>query len=86
MVPRRGTVTYRKALGQVIRGRRKELDLSQEEIGFRAEIDRTYLTGLEAGTRNPTLDTILRVAKALDAKPSRLLAEAEASMARKRKN
>lgn len=39
---------------------------SQEERAFRAELDRTYISLLERGLRNPTLTTIAALAKALD--------------------
>lgn len=51
--------------------------MSQEELGFRAEVDRTYISGLEGGTRNPTLETLLRVSKALGVKLSTLIQVAE---------
>lgn len=80
MTPRRETAPYRKALGEAIRGRRAKLDLSQEEVAFEAEVDRTYWSGLEAGARNPTLETLLRVANALGVRLSRLLGEAESHL------
>lgn len=84
MAPRRETPPYRRALGEAIRKRRKRLGLSQEGFGEEARIDRTYMSGLERGTRNPTLETILRIADCLGASPSELLAEAEASMGKHR--
>lgn len=60
-----------------MRARREELDLSQEELGFRADLDRTYISGIERGVRNPTLKIIGRLAKALSTRPSKLLAAAE---------
>ena len=51
--------------------------LSQEELGFRADLDRTYVSGIERGVRNPTLMIIGRLAKALGTRPSRLLIAAE---------
>ena len=77
MAPRRETAPFRKALGQVIWETRGALGLSQEELGFRAEVDRTYVSGLENGTRNPTLETIIRIAEALKMRPSKLLSLAE---------
>ena len=80
MTPRRETIPYRRALGEAIRVRRAKLGLSQEDVGFEAEVDRTYMTGLEAGARNPTFETLLRVARALGVGPSRLMADAESRM------
>ena len=70
--------TLCKAFGAAVRTRREELDLSQEELGIRAgEMDRTYVSGIERGVRNPTLKIIGRLAKALHTKPSKLLASAD---------
>ena len=67
-----------KAFGAAVRTRREALDLSQEELGIRAgEMDRTYVSGIERGVRNPTLKIIGRLAKALRTRPSQLLASAE---------
>ena len=66
-----------RAFGAAVRARREELDLSQEELGFRSELDRTYISGIERGVRNPTLKIIGRIAKALGIRPSRLLLDSE---------
>ena len=42
-----------------------------------ADLDRTYISGLERAVRNPTLATMERIAKALGVKLSELVAEAE---------
>jgi transcriptional regulator with XRE-family HTH domain len=55
------------------------LDLSQEELGFRAGLDRTYVSGVERGVRNPTLKVVGRLAKALGTPASKLLAAAQRS-------
>ncbi len=57
--------TARKRFGAVIRERRKELGLSQEALAHECEMDRTYIGGIERGTRNPALKNILKVCKAL---------------------
>lgn len=50
-----------------MRRHRELLRLSQEELASRSGIDRTYISGVERGVRNPTLDVMQRVAKALGA-------------------
>ena len=76
MVPRDEWSGLCKAFGASVRRRREELDLTQEGLGFRADLDRTYVSGIERGVRNPTLKIIGRLAKALAIKPSKLLAAA----------
>lgn len=56
----------RVILGARVRELREELGLSQEAFAHRAELDRTYVSGIERGRRNPTLDVIYQLAEALD--------------------
>ncbi|MBB3458819.1 transcriptional regulator with XRE-family HTH domain [Rhizobium sp. BK313] len=44
---------------------RRERQLSQEELSLRAKVTRAYLSGIEAGTRNPTVDMLARLGDAL---------------------
>ena len=53
--------------GSAVRRHRELLRLSQEELAARAGIDRTYISGVERGVRNPTLELMQRIAKALGA-------------------
>jgi transcriptional regulator with XRE-family HTH domain len=41
------------------------MDISQEELGFRTGLDRTYISGIERGERNPSLKNIGKLSKAL---------------------
>lgn len=56
-----------------VRRRRLELNLSQEELGERAGVHRTYVGMLERGEKNVTIYNIERIALALDTEPSSLL-------------
>ncbi|MGU3308529.1 helix-turn-helix domain-containing protein [Pseudomonas sp. M5A4_2d] len=51
--------------GLAIRRHRELLRLSQEELASRANIDRTYISGVERGARNPTLHVMQKIATAL---------------------
>jgi transcriptional regulator with XRE-family HTH domain len=51
--------------GAAVRRHRELLRLSQEELASRAAIDRTYISGVERGVRNPTLEVMQRIARAL---------------------
>ena len=64
------------AFGAAVRARRERLGLSQEAFAHKADLERSYVSGIERGRRNPTLKAISRLAKALRTKPSRLLAAA----------
>jgi transcriptional regulator with XRE-family HTH domain len=48
-------------------------ELSQEALGYRADLHRTEVSLLERGLREPRLATIVRVARALKVPPSELL-------------
>lgn len=54
-----------KRFGDNVRARREAQDLSQEQLAERADLDRTYVSGIERGVRNLSLLNITRVAKAL---------------------
>jgi CheY-like chemotaxis protein/DNA-binding Xre family transcriptional regulator len=56
----------KKFIGSWIRSHRSERGLSQEELAQRAGLHRTYISDLERGARNPTLDSLDRLAAALD--------------------
>ena len=64
-------------LGNAIRDRRISLYLSQEELGSRARLHRTYVTEVENGLRNISMITLLRIARALKNRPSSQIITAE---------
>jgi len=53
------------AFGVRIKDLRTEMNLTQEKFAHKAKIHRTYLVGIETGSRNPTLTMIHQLAKAL---------------------
>jgi len=63
-------------LGAAVRSRRLALGLSQEALADGAEIDRSHMGKIERGERNVTFLNILRIAKAINCKPSDLLHDA----------
>lgn len=65
---------HRAAFGARVRELRNEHGWSQEDFAHRAELDRTYVSGIERGVRNPPLDIIYRLAQTLDVPASDLLA------------
>ncbi len=77
--PRRGETDkkWARAVGDAVRARRSELKWSQERLAFAAKLDRTYISGIERGVKNPTIQTLRKIAGALEFRPSELLARAE---------
>ncbi len=58
----------RKKFGKRVRSLREEQGLSQEELGFKADLHRTYIGAVERGEQNISLDNIGRLAKVLKVK------------------
>jgi transcriptional regulator with XRE-family HTH domain len=54
-----------KAFGSRVRSIRTEKKLSQERLAENADIDPTYISGIERGLRNPGIKNVARIAKAL---------------------
>ncbi len=65
----------RRDLGATVRKRRVALGLSQEQLAERADLHWTYVGGIERGERNVSLLNIVKIARALNTSPSRLLAD-----------
>lgn len=63
------------AFGQRIRAIRNRRGISQESLALKCGLDRTYISGIERGTRNPSLTNILKIATALDVPPSELFVD-----------
>ena len=77
----RGRKTSPEALfGEEVSRLRKRLGVSQEELAFRAEVHRTYISQIERGIKSPTLAVILKLSRALGCLASRLVTEVEKRM------
>ena len=68
----------RKAFGVVISRLRVEKGLTQENLSGLAGIARSHLAALESGQKTVKLDTLWRIADALEVNPSELVRRAEA--------
>lgn len=64
---------WRAVVGKNVRRLRQERGLTQEQLAFDADIDLTYLGGIERGRRNPSVLVIARVATSLGTTPDVLL-------------
>lgn len=63
----------RQILATNMRLARIAAGISQEELAHRAGIDRTYVSGIERGKRNPTITVVARFAEALGTTAANLL-------------
>ena len=63
-----------RTFGAWVRELRQRKKLTQTDVAQRAGISLTYVSEIERGVRNPTLAVIVRLARALDASPSQLVA------------
>lgn len=61
-----------KKFGDNVRAQREAQALSQEQLAERADLDRTYISGIERGVRNLSLLNVVRLAKALQISTSTL--------------
>ena len=68
------------AFGKLVAGLRKAARLSQEELAERAGLHRTYVSQVERGLKSPTIVTLLRLSRALDTTPSKLMRQLEAEL------
>nr|WP_305959604.1 helix-turn-helix transcriptional regulator [Aurantiacibacter sp. 219JJ12-13]MDP5263020.1 helix-turn-helix transcriptional regulator [Aurantiacibacter sp. 219JJ12-13] len=62
-----------KRLGKNVARLRKERGESQEAFADHAGIHRTYISDIERGARNPTIEVVAKIAKALGVRPGELL-------------
>ncbi len=62
-----------RSVGQCVAKHRRGKGLSQEALAEKADIDRTYLSDIERGVRNPGIRNVIIIARALEITPSNLL-------------
>jgi transcriptional regulator with XRE-family HTH domain len=68
------------AFGRILRRRRHAVGVSQEELAHRAELHRTFVSMLERGERNPSLEVIRKLASALGTTAGSLVTETDEEM------
>lgn len=59
--------------GKILKILREERNLSQEQLANKSTLDRTYISLLERGLRQPTLNTVFLLSNALNIKPTCLV-------------
>ncbi|RZI59970.1 MAG: XRE family transcriptional regulator [Pseudomonas sp.] len=65
------------ALGAAIRSTRLEQGLAQEELAFRSQIERSYMSSIERGMQNVGVMTLVRLAKELEISLASLMSKAK---------
>ena len=61
------------AFGHVIRELRNQQNISQEKLALISDMDRTFISLLERGLRQPSLKSILRLSESLKIRPGELI-------------
>lgn len=56
--------------GRILQEKRQEKGLSQEQLAQRCNLDRTYISLLERGLRQPTINSLFNISKGLGISPS----------------
>ena len=74
-------IDLKTLLGMAIKTRRASLGISQEELAHRAGLHRTYVSDLERGARNPSIESIEKLARALDVSVAKLFENADSGEA-----
>ena len=64
-------------LGKELRKARLAAGLTQEELAFKADVSRNYVSLLELDQKSPTVQVLLRISRALGVKASSLIARIE---------
>ena len=75
-----------KNYGKVLRELRNKTGLSQEQLGLECDLDRTFISLLERGLRQPTLTTLFILSSKLNVSPSYLVQKIEEKCAEEKSN
>lgn len=75
-----GAKTIPEAFGEVLRECRTKAGYSQESLALKAELDRTYISLLERGLRQPTLETLFKLAEVLEIAPGTIVSKTALSI------
>ncbi|MFH1080086.1 MAG: helix-turn-helix transcriptional regulator [Pseudomonadota bacterium] len=73
-------MTIEEAFGEAIRELRKANQISQEKLAEASNLDRSFISLLECGRKQPSLITIFQLAKALNLSASKILSLVEAKI------
>jgi len=65
---------HRRLLGEAIRAARKEAGFSQEKLAEKADLSTVFISRIERGKESPTVDNLVKVARALGVRVRKLVA------------
>lgn len=68
-------MTPEEAFGKVLRQLRNEAGVSQEQLAFMCNLDRTFISMLERGVRQPSLASIIAISESLSTPPWEVIRE-----------
>jgi len=71
-------MTLEAAFGHVIKKIRTEKGLTQDALSVASNLDRSFISQLECGVKQPSLITIFQLAKALQVSPAHIIEAVEA--------
>ena len=69
-----------KVIGKIIKKMRENKGLTQEVLSGLAGLDRTHYSKIERGLRSPTIETLFKIADAVDIEPHEIMIEIEKSV------
>lgn len=70
-------IDIKAAFGMAVKVRRVELRLSQEQLANGADMARSFISRVERGTANPSVSSVMKIARTLECLPSELWVRAE---------
>ena len=72
IIEMRGNFIY-KRLGEKLSKIRKQKELSQDELSYFSDVDRTYIAKIESGKANPSFKVLMKIARGLKIRIAYLL-------------
>ena len=65
--------TIEITFGEILKELRAEVGLSQEDLAYESDLDRSFISMMERGLRKPTISTLFRIAKPLKKSPTEII-------------
>jgi transcriptional regulator with XRE-family HTH domain len=57
---------HRRLLGEAVRAKRKQTGFSQEKLAEKADLSTVFISRIERGVESPSVDNLVKIARALD--------------------